>query len=404
MATSALQPLQTPPEFFPIMPWDPLHGWDGAARPRQGIASIAECHFTVAGFVKPGDLPECEAYGMKALVFGTASRGPLTREEWKALPPAQIEAFVRQSIEDAGASDAILGYYLLDEPGATLFPKLAAGVAAVRQHAPGKLAYINLFPGYATIGAPDTSQLEADSFRSYLERFVAEVRPQLLSYDNYMVQYSMDLQDAGRAARYFADLLEVRAAALRHGLPFWNIVSSNQIRPTTTIPSPANLALQAYTTLAAGGRGVTWYTYASRGYGYAPIDPGGNRTPTWQYLQAVNRQLRTLGPRLNRLRSRGVFFTPPPPVPDAPVLPGTLVTAVQSETPAMVGEFAGEQGEPYALVVNLDLAHSARMRLALRQDLDRVAMVSPEDGAELGIEADHCFWLPAGQGALLRLR
>ncbi|MEA3365935.1 MAG: hypothetical protein U9Q79_09885, partial [Candidatus Hydrogenedentes bacterium] len=39
-------PLQTPVEFFPILPWDPLHGWDGKVDPKQGIESIAACNFT----------------------------------------------------------------------------------------------------------------------------------------------------------------------------------------------------------------------------------------------------------------------------------------------------------------------------------------------------------------------
>ena len=119
-----------------------------------------------------------------------------------------------------------------------------------------------------------------------------------------------------------AYLLSVRQAALKHDLPFWNIVSSNQIRKATTIPSPANMALQAYTTLAAGGRGLSWYTYYQGSYAYSPIDGEGNRTDTWRYLQVINRQVRTLGPIMNRLNSTGVFFSPPAPAASLPLLPG----------------------------------------------------------------------------------
>jgi len=140
-------------------------------------------------------------------------------------------------------------------------------------------------------------------------------------------------------ARYYGDLLEVRRVAMKHGLPFWNIVSSNQIRRNTTIPSPANLLFQAYTTLAVGGRGVSWYTYYSgagqRGYAYAPIDKSGNKTDTWRYLQLVNRHIRTIGPMMNRLKSTGVFFTSPPPVEGLPLLPGRLLKeALSTASPA----------------------------------------------------------------------
>jgi hypothetical protein len=159
----------------------------------------------------------------------------------------------------------VLGCFIRDEPGALEFPYLAKLVAAVKRHDPGKLAYINLFPGYATLGARDTSQLQAETFTEYLERYVAQVKPQFISYDNYMVEYSQDLRDRVKAASYFRDLLEVRRVAMKHHLPFWNVVSSNQIRPFTTPPSPANLLLQAWTTLAAGGRGVSWFKYGRPG-------------------------------------------------------------------------------------------------------------------------------------------
>src|SRR5262249_44872991 len=142
-------------------------------------------------------------------------------------------------------------------------------------YAPGKLAYINLFPDYATLGAPDTSQLGTPNYTEYLERFVTEVKPQLLSYDNYMVQYSMDLQDRAVAASYYRNLLEVRRVALEHQLPYLNIVASSQIRTDKAVPSPANLLFQAYTTLGAGYRGVTWYTYFGDGYAYAPLSKSG---------------------------------------------------------------------------------------------------------------------------------
>ena len=257
-------------------------------------------------------------------------------------------------VEATAGNRTVLGYFIMDEPGVTSFPMLGKIVAAVKKHAPGKLAYINLFPSYATVGAPDRSQLGTATYTEYLERFVTEVKPQFLSYDNYMVQYSDDMQEQKRAAIYYADLLEIRRVSQKYGLPFWNIVSCNRFGPPTTIPSPANLAFQAFTTLAAGGRGVSWYKYYQDGYTYAPIDNAGEKTETWRYLQIVNRQVRILGPVMNRLRSTGVFFTSPPPVKSLPLLPGRIVKTVQSkasprgitkaEPPIMVGEFTDDKG------------------------------------------------------------
>jgi hypothetical protein len=408
-----------PADFFPILPWGPLRGWQEPFVERKAaLESIAECGFTMAGFVQPRDLPLCEKLGLAAIVAPPAMNREYVKA-WRTLTDEQIEQRVRLMIEQAGNSKAVAGYYLIDEPGAPLFPSLGKAVAAVRKYAPGKLAYINLFPGYATIGAPDTSQLGTASFTEYLERYVAEVKPQFISYDNYMVQYSDDMRDPGKAASYYRDLLEVRRVAFKHGLPFWNIVSSNQIRPVTPPPSPANLLFQAYTTLAAGGRGVSWYTYyggnpGKRGYAYAPIDQHEGQTATWGYLRMVNQQLRLIGPIMNRLQSTGVYFSAPAPVEGLPLLPGKILKEVDARAsrrakvaerlPVMVGEFTGPGGEEYVMVVNLSLEKSANLVLHTHKPVRQKTLISPQDGHADEISDETGLWLTAGQGALIQLK
>ena len=408
-----IQPFTHSPDLFPIMPWDVLHGWKQPHRnPKHGLESIAECDFTLAGFVKPEDLPLCEKLGLAAIMAPSVSDKPWFGK-WREMSAEEIDRAVKQMVEAAGDSPAVLGYFIMDEPGSPAFPALAQAVAAVKKYAPGKLAYINLFPSYATVGAPDKSQLGTATYTEYLERFVNEVKPQILSYDDYMVQYSDDLEDEKKAAIYYADLLEVRRVAQKYRLPFWNIVSCNQIRKQTTIPSPANMAFQAYTTVAAGGRSVSWYKYYQDGYAYAPIDKSDEKTLTWRYLQAVNHQLRTLGPIMNRLTSTGVFFTPPPPVEDLPLLPGRVVQEVQStasprgfsdaKPPIMAGEFQDEQGHDYVMLVDLSLESSANIKLSTVKSYKAKQSVSAEDGRLLPLDEENGHWLLAGHGVLLKL-
>jgi len=408
-----IEPLVLPAEFFPILTWDKLRGWKPPHRdPASSLPGIAECNFTIAGFVNAEDLPLCEKLGLLAIV-PPEDNAPATGGRWAKLSDEEIERKVKAMVEKTGNSKAVLGYFIVDEPGAAAFPTLAKVVAAVKRHAPGKLAYVNLYPSYATVGAPDKSQLGTASYTEYLERFVTEVKPQLLSYDNYMVQYSDDLQGA-KAATYYADLLEVRRVGLKYGLPFWNVVSGNQIRKYTTIPSPANLAFQAYTTLAAGGRGISWFKYYQDAYRYAPVDNSGGKTLTWRYLQAVNRQVRTLGPIMNRLRSTGVFFSSPPPVPSLPLLPGRVVRHVQSkasprglsplEPPVMVGEFAGPDGADYVMIVNLSLERSANVKLETVRPYKSKLVFSAEDARLAPLDEENGLWLIAGHGALVKLQ
>jgi hypothetical protein len=161
------------------------------------------------------------------------------------------------------------------------------------------------------------------------------------------------------------------------------------------------LLVQAYTTLAAGARGLTWFTYYAGKYEYAPIDAAGKRTATWSYLKMVNEQVQALKPILARLRSTGVYFTAPRPATGLPLLPGKLVRAVSSPAATMVGELSGAGGARYAMVVNLSLERSAKV--IVKAPGRRVRRVSPVDRSLSRLGDGGSLWLAAGQGALLQL-
>jgi hypothetical protein len=393
------------PDFFPILTWDPQHGWAAPhVDEKNGLQSIAECNFNMAGFVLPRDLKECEKLGLGAILLPTdpAFKNTDYFRQWKNLTDQAVDQRVRDIIKGGGHSKAVKGYFICDEPGVSEFAGLAKAVAAVKQHAPGKLAYINLFPDYATIGAPDKSQLGTASYTEYLERFISEVHPQCLSYDNYMVEVSGDLHDHAKAAGYFQNLLEVRRVALKHNLPYLQIVASNQIRPAHRIPSPQNLLLQAYTTLAAGCRGVTWYTYYARKYPYAPIDNDGDKTVAWHYLKEVNRQITVLAPALAKLRSTGVYFTTNQYSSAFPALPGEAIKAVETSAPLLIGEMSNAAGTRYAMLVNISLERTTKVSITPANYSAGVQQISSENGKPKPFNpAKDVLWLSAGQGVLL---
>ena len=368
----------------------------------KGLKGMAECHFTFADAADPQNYSLCEKLGLSVIV----SEGPhLTSADWMKLSGEEIDEYIKKMVQKAGHHKAIVGYHICDEPSALAFPALAKAVAAVKKYAPGKLATINLYPNYATIWQMNQikSQLGTKTYTEYLERFVKEVKPQMISYDNYMVEMSMDLQNKDKAAKYYTNLVEVRRIASKYNIPFWNVVSSNQIRPYTTIPSPANLAFQAYTSLAAGAGGIRWYTYHGGAYGYNPLDKDENRTLTWRYLQEVNRQVSILGPMIKKLTSTGVYFTSPAPEATLPILPGKWVEKVDTDVPMMVGEFVSATDTNYVMVVNLSLEKSARFDLQTKIPGEKIWTVSVGEDGEL-VEASHKkgIWLTAGQGILIK--
>ena len=124
------------PDFFPILPWDPYHGWHKpfVERRPNGLESIADCHFNMAGFVQPRDLRRCEKLHLGAIVLPSDgdSTSPAYHPKWKKLSEEEIERRIEQIIRAAGKSPAIKGYFIMDEPGVADFPALGKAVAAVK--------------------------------------------------------------------------------------------------------------------------------------------------------------------------------------------------------------------------------------------------------------------------------
>jgi hypothetical protein len=396
--------------FFPVLCWDSQRGWGKLTVERKhGLESIKECNFTIAGFLQhTKDIRRCDKLNIQTLVFGDTDTTTFSywNRMWADLTDEEIDQKIRKMVERTSRYKSVTGYFLCDEPGASVFPQLAKAVECVKKYAPDKLAYINLFPDYATLGAPNLSQLETYSYEEYLDRFLAEVKPQFISYDNYMVEASVDMSgdSVSKSRSYYENLLMIRQKAIENGLPFWNIVASNQINPSYSIPSPTNMLFQAYTTLAAGGRGVSWFTYylPPKWFDYAPINRAEEKTQTWYYLEEVNRQISVLGPTMNRLLSTGVYFTSPAPFVELPELPGKLVKEVRAEVPVMVGEFKSYDRKDYVMVVNLSLQKSVRFEILL-QEAGRQIKLCNTAGGELVTLNTNAYWLVAGQGALLKL-
>ena len=216
--------------------------------------------------------------------------------------------------------------------------------------------------------------------------------------------FSHDLKNEKRAASYFTNLVEVRRVAMEHHLPFWNIVSSNEIRPKTPIPSPANFQLQAYTTLAADARGLSWFTYYTEPYHYGPIDENGHRTSTWSYLRMVNEPRQNPRPGHEPPDQHRRLFHRPAARSIPSNTAGPTRPIHRLPMPLMLGEFAGPTDSHYIMIVNLSLQQSAKIVLTMQHPPDALRIISPVDGSAATTKPSNGLWLTAGEGELIELR
>ena len=208
------------------------------------------------------------------------------------------------------------------------------------------------------------------------------------------------MDDGSLRDGYFQNLESVRKAALKHDLPFWNIVLSNA-HFRYAEPSDGGLRFQVYTTLAYGGRGISYFTYfapAVGNYRLAPIDPFGHKTPTWDMLRSVNLQIHRLGPTYLKLKSVNVFHHPDVPAGSAGIDTSRHLAAVNGGR-FVVGEFDGPGGQPFVMIVNKDLHVSTAFDVKFKQP-GRIMQTSAYTG-QTAPWAGENNWLAAGQGMLL---
>lgn len=372
------------PSEFAILPW----GWTPGDL--DALKEIKDCGFNLAGFVSPDNLDLVSQAGLQAIVSeGSTHVGDAEAQ----LDQAEIDKRVQALVKRVENHNAVYGFYLRDEPGANVFPGLGRWAAAFAKAAPGKLAYINLLPNYASAG-----QLNVPAYEEYLESFVTNVKPKFISYDHYAL-----MDDGSLRGGYYQNLEAVRAAALKHNLPFWNIVLSNA-HFSYAEPTPAGLRFEAYTTLAYGARGISYFTYFAPkvgNYRLAPIDQFGNKTATWDALRNVNLQIHALGPVYLTLKSVNVFHHPDVPEGCKGMASSKLLKSVEGGN-LLVGEFEGPKGEPYVMIVNKDLHKSTAFGVQFKQE-GQVCRVSAYTGSTDPFGGEDC-WLAAGQGMLLCVR
>ena len=434
-----LEPYRAPEGFFPIFPWDHTANWVGSFQSlEEGFKSMAECSCTLSSFVDDErGVQAAKENGLKCIYEirldpsdksdgnrrGSFETRNLTEEEIQE-QIANLDLVIKERVESTKDDPDVIGYYLCDEPGAYHFRLLGTAVAAVKKYAPGKLAYINLYPGYAsTIGADVDSQLGTHTFREYLERFVQEVKPQFISYDNYMIEYSDDLRNIGRGVSHFVDLFEIRDVAQKYELPFWYIGSSLNIMEESSPPSPMRYAYQMYTALAAGAEGITWFLYypPEPEWRDGPVDDQEGKTVYWLYMREINEQMKALGTYLLAYKNAACGMTPlytpeeAPNLPQFPALPDNVLKNVgikfsgnastfESEPKLMIGEFKQKEGENVAaLAVNLNISISERIYFELPDGYKTLKVVSPIDGSETVVADEQLkdgFWILPGHGKL----
>ncbi len=300
-----------------------------------------------------GNLDIARKYGLRAMLHsGLFQPSTLDNPEQRA----QLDSL----IERVKNHPALYSYYLTDEPDASRFPGLGKMVAYLRERDPAHLAYINLFPVYASpeqLGTTGTPHEQA--YRKHLQLYMDIVKPDLLSYDNYIFFKGHD------GGSYFQNLGIIREFALKAGIPFLNIVQAASWEPNVRVPNANELRWLNYTTLAYGAQGISYYVFYAGGHEGMMVDANNKPTPLYRAARNINPEFAKIARELQKLDSIGAYHTGTipwgakalpwsnpfrisPPLTDKPAVDRIPVKGI------LIGCFGKDGKQTHALVVNTD--------------------------------------------------
>lgn len=377
----------------------PIMAWGGSPSDQAQLNLMKDAGLNASGFCRVEDVGKVQDAGLSCFVSDKRVNG----YDWANMPSeSEIRRNVAEVVKATASNPAVLGYYLRDEPHASLMPAMGRVSKMLKEAAPDKWPYVNLFPYRVSkerMGTPD--------YDTYAKMLVDTIGQPFLSYDNYSLV-------GGEMLEYFYNNLEaVRRISQETNTPFWNCILANA-HFNYMEPSDATFNLQVYATLAYGGRGIQYFTYYSPhngNYRLGAVDQFGNKTATWDALRRINLQIHALAPTMLKLKSTGVYHYPDVPEFGKPLSQSKLIRSVPMvmryvkppiQGRFLIGEFEDGQGRPYFMIVNKDLNNSFQFSIELKEQGKKLIRICNYAGIEeeFGREMD---WLAPGAGILFRV-
>ncbi|HWB54543.1 MAG TPA: hypothetical protein VG722_10135 [Tepidisphaeraceae bacterium] len=186
--------------------------------------------------------------------------------------------------------------FIDDEPTLSQIPQVASDAAQTRTIRPDLPVLVNALGG------------SGSSYTQYLNNLVSQVKPDILSFDNYPWQAG----NVGYNTTYFSNLMAVRSVSLAADIPFFDWVQSYGGGNQAT-PSESELRMNAFSSLTVGSKGLGFFSFGV----FPPSitqslikQDGPYSSPDTLYPVAadINSQVAKIGQALRYLTSTGVGY------------------------------------------------------------------------------------------------
>lgn len=203
---------------------------------------------------------------------------------------------------------AIWGDYPVDEPNAKDFDHVNDVIQRYNALFPGQLAYVNLYPIYAsTLPSGSSSeqqsaisQLGTTTYKQHIDKYVELVDNDYICFDSYPF--------TGPFATYLENLDIVGAACRQSGRDMWVIIQSGAWKPEAIL-GEHQIRWQVYLCLAYGTKIIMHASYSPGWWDESTscVNKAGEKNVTYDYVQAVNAELHALSNIFMQYENAGVY-------------------------------------------------------------------------------------------------
>ena len=340
----------------------------------KAYAEVAECGFNYTllpctGVSDKGNkaiLEACKKSKLKYILYDSriASAEPSS--------PA-FKTNVAAAVAEYGKHTALGGYFIADEPDYTAIARVGAINRALLEADPKHLPFINLYPNYVPAFA-----LAGHTYEQYVEDFLTNARPRLLSFDHYAL-----LDNGTLRPNYFENLEIVRRQGLKHDVPIsfiFQLTSHGSYRD----PSEEELRWQVNTGLIYGTKALLYFTYWHPpadpvfAKSVAVIGPKGERSYHYAQVKRINAAINVWAPTLMKLKSTGVYHSGDLPL-GTQRLPETLLQ-IKGDGAFIVGTFRHQDGSDWLMIMNRNLHNATTATLHFPQKIKKLQELSSDRG------------------------
>ena len=191
----------------------------------------------------------------------------------------------------------MVGYFLWDEPDEANFKKYTAKQNMFHKLDPGSLCYGLLLPSYGAY-VWDPKNMEDSAYKRYVDNFVANCDPDVLSVDYYPLQKGTESLMENNLWR---DIGYFRYKALEAHKPLWFYFQASKFQKELT---DAQIQVQMYSALAYGTVGLSYYSTSG-----ILTDMKGNKTARFEGLKQINARVLHLGKLLFKMKPQAIYHT-----------------------------------------------------------------------------------------------